>query len=420
CPNGTFGEYCKNDCKDNYYGFQCRYKCNCSGNETCYKATGCEATIYGNHENSSTQTNSTTSVLTVTLVAVVLVVIVFISWKSRHRLKSINLLQSLFLRTEPVFVQSRHKKCDIDIEDDDPYSEIRESMMVRPMTVYGRKLSIRSSFIDSDDPGDQYHRIELATSLRRPNLNNSTNDYTDYTEPIDEPLVQPKDNIYEQLIIDELTEIPRNSDNEIYAEVVENHNNASSPENPLNTAEPSDTDYIDDNCTEMIGYPMKMPPNTSEISNKTDFVIENKDNTTYAKVVTTFKNGCSSKIPLNTSGIPDKSNFLTSTNNNDEISENNTKSKDHTAESKEEKTESESERKINSVQFEEDNSNNNIVLNKIMSDCEDTPLVISVSVGKQTILVDLKDCNVLKSLSNDGILENAITSVQMSTYANKK
>ncbi|CAC5409105.1 unnamed protein product [Mytilus coruscus] len=381
CPNGTFGKNCMEKCGLKYYGWRCQFECNCLSNETCNKATGCEEII--NVDG-----------------------------------------------TQPDFFQSRHKTSDIDIEDDDPYSEIRESLMVRPMTVYGRKLSIRSSKID---PDDQYHRIELATSLRRPNLDKPTIEYTDYTEPIDEPLLQPKTNIYEQLIIDESTETQRNSDNAIYAEVVENQNNACSPQKHLNTTERSDkcnlvteVDYTDDkgdNCTERetTVYSMQMPLNTSEISNKTDVVIEIQDNTTYAKVVQNSNNECSSKIHLNTTGIPDKSNFVTGTNNNEEISENSTKSKVHTADSNGEMTtESESERQISSLQCEEDNSNKNIVLNKIMSDYEDTPVMISVSVGKQTIFIDLKDRNVLNSLSNDGILENAITSVQMTTNVNKK
>lgn len=83
-------------------------------------------------------------------------------------------------------------------------------------------------------------------------------------------------------------------------------------------------------------------------------------------------------------------------------------------------TESEFERKIRSDEFEENNSNTKVVLNKTMSDYGDTPVVISVSVGKQTIFIDLKDCNVLNSLPNDCILENAITSVKMSSNENKK
>ncbi|CAC5420830.1 unnamed protein product [Mytilus coruscus] len=372
CPNGTFGKNCVDKCDVNYYGLRCQFKCNCFENETCNKATGCEEIINVNG-------------------------------------------------TQPDFVQSRRKTSDIDIEDDDPYSEIRESMMVRPMTVYGRKLSIRSSYID---PDDQYHRIELATSLRKPNLDKYTIEYTDYMEPIDEPLLQPKNNIYEQLIIDELPETQRNSDNAIYAEVVKNQNNACSPQKHLNATESSDkcnlVIEVDNTGDKGDNYSDK-ETNTSEISDKTDVVIEIQDNTTYAKVVKNSNNECSSKIHLNTTGISDKLNFVTCTNKNEEISENSTKSKIHTTDNEGEMTtESESERKISSLQCEEENSNKNVVLNKIMSDYEDTPVLISVSVGKQTIFIDLKDRNVLNSLSNDCILENAITSVQMSTNVNKK
>ncbi|CAG2239481.1 unnamed protein product [Mytilus edulis] len=151
---------------------------------------------------------------------------------------------------------------------------------------------------------------------------------------------------------------------------------------------------------------MLMALNTSEISNKTDVGKEIKDNTTYAKVVKKDKNECLGKI---------------NPNDKVEISENSTKPKVPTTDNEGEMaTEGELKRKNSTVQCEEDNSNKNVGLNKIMSDYGDTPVVISVSVGKQTIFIDLKDCNVLNSLSNDGILENAITSVQMSTNVTKK
>ncbi|XP_071164575.1 uncharacterized protein [Mytilus edulis] len=307
-------------------------------------------------------------------------------------------------------------------------------MMVRPMTIYGRKLSIRSSYID---PDDQYHHIELATSLRRPNRKGSTTEYTDYTEPIDEPFLQPKNNIYEQLIIDELTETPKNSDNAKYAQVVKNHNDACSPQKDLNATEHSDKfnsltevddteDIYTDSYTERetTAYSMQMPLNSSNISEKTDFVTVTdiqiaSNNTTYATVVKNSANECSSKLHLNTStGIPDKSNCVK--NNNEEINENLIESKAYTTGNEGDMTtERESERKIRGHEFEENNSNTKVVLNKTMSDYGDTPVVISVSVGKQTICIDLKDCNVTNSNPNNGILENAITSVKLSSNESK-
>ncbi|XP_063427570.1 asparagine-rich protein-like [Mytilus trossulus] len=279
--------------------------------------------------------------------------------------------------THPVFARSRQNST-VNIEDDDHYSEIRESMMVRPMTVNGRKLSIRSSYIDSDDSNDQYHRIELATSLQKPNLKNSTNEYTTL---IVEPFLQPKNNnIYEQLLIDESTESQRNTDNAIQARVVKNHSNACSPQKDLNTTEYSDkfnsvtegvyTEDNVDNCTERetTAYSMQMPLNLSYISDKTDFVTDiqiSSDNTTYAKEVKNSANECSSKLHLNTStGIPDNLNFVT--NNNGEINEINIESKAYTEGNEGDMTtEIEFERKNRSDEFEENNSNTKVVLNKI-------------------------------------------------------
>ncbi|CAC5409108.1 unnamed protein product [Mytilus coruscus] len=257
------------------------------------------------------------------------------------------------VRTQHELVQTKHETSAIDIEDDDLYSEIRESMMVRPVTVYGRKLSIRSSYIDSDDPDDQYRRIELATSLRRPNIDKFTNEYKDYTELIDEPFLEPKNNIYEQLILDELTETQKNSDNATYAEVEEKPHNACSHHKHLNTNERSNKfDFVSevdntedkgDTCTEreMTVNCMQMPVNKSEISDKNDFVTEiqiSRDNATYAKVVTNYNNECSSKIHFNTTGIPDKANFATGTDNTEKISENSTESRAHTTDNKGEMT----------------------------------------------------------------------------------
>lgn len=224
--------------------------------------------------------------------------------------------------------------------------------MVRPMTVCERKLSIRSPNGDSDDPDDQNHRIELAIPLRSTNLNNSTNEFTDSTETIDEPFLQTGINVYEQLIIDESLETQ-------YAKVAENHFNLPSLKK-LNTFERSErfelvTEIDNTADTERVttACPMLTPPNRYEVANKT-----------YAKVVKNYNNECSSKIHPNTTGILDKLNFVTGTNINEEIRENSTKShKDHNADIESEMSaDSESESEVCSLQCEEDNSNITIEL----------------------------------------------------------
>ncbi|CAG2203893.1 unnamed protein product [Mytilus edulis] len=233
-----------------------------------------------------------------------------------------------------------------------------------------------------------------------------------------------KNNIYEQLIIDEWTETPRNSDKAIYEEVVKSQNSACSPQKHSKTNEDSDKCNLVtevDNSEDKEDNYSKEKRTHQKFQTKTDVVNEIKDNTTYVKVVKKSKNECLSKVHLNTIGISEKSYFLTGTNKNEEISESSTKSKVQTTDNEGKMTtESESIRKDSTLQCEEDNSNTNVGLNKIMSDCGDAPVVISVSVGKQTIFIDLKDCNVLNSLSNDGILENEISSVKMSTKVDKK
>lgn len=104
------------------------------------------------------------------------------------------------------------------------------------------------------------------------------------------------------------------------------HLNTNEHSNKFNfVSEVDNTEDKGDTCTEreITVNCMQMPLNTSEISDKNDFITEiqiYRDNATYAKVEKNYNNECSSKIHLNTTGISDKANFATGTDNTEKIS----------------------------------------------------------------------------------------------------
>ena len=47
CPAGTWGVNCSEVCKRGYYGRRCESKCNCTVNQRCDTADGCESYLHG-------------------------------------------------------------------------------------------------------------------------------------------------------------------------------------------------------------------------------------------------------------------------------------------------------------------------------------------------------------------------------------
>jgi hypothetical protein len=92
------------------------------------------------------------------------------------------------------------------------YYEIRESMMVRPMTVYGRRLSIiRTSC--NDNSVDQYEHVQL--SLKRLDLN-SVQTEEQNTENSSEDEIKRIPNEYATLVKKDNHDLPDADDNKEY------------------------------------------------------------------------------------------------------------------------------------------------------------------------------------------------------------
>ena len=92
------------------------------------------------------------------------------------------------------------------------YYEIRESMMVRPMTVYGRRLSIiRTSCNDNSD--EQYEHVQL--SLKRLDLN-SVQTEEQNTENSSEDEIKRIPNEYATLVKKDNHDLPDADNNKEY------------------------------------------------------------------------------------------------------------------------------------------------------------------------------------------------------------
>ncbi|XP_052063969.1 uncharacterized protein LOC127704110 isoform X2 [Mytilus californianus] len=215
CPEGKYGYNCKHDCLENYFGLRCRERCNCKENETCDKVHGCRVTkntdtgitlIYAKEssttfkdklkvptESSTTLKDELTiptkhmthtlqgddggdpvnSIIIAVLLTVLVIIVLVMVWKEREK------ICRRITDSQMSSVHERHKRRHANEDDENAYSEIRESKMVRPMTVYGRKLS-------QCDLDNQYNHLSLKQTNEISRINNYLyNMPTEYTEPID-------------------------------------------------------------------------------------------------------------------------------------------------------------------------------------------------------------------------------------------
>ncbi|XP_052057729.1 uncharacterized protein LOC127698354 [Mytilus californianus] len=201
CPEGKYGYNCQDDCSDNFFGLRCKHRCNCKENETCNKVHGCriienidaripmilvkessttlkdELTVPTEHMTHTLQGDDggdpVNSIIIAVLLAVLVIIVLVIVWKEREK------ICRRITDSQMSSVHERHKRRHANEDDENAYSEIRESKMVRPMTVYGRKLS-------HCDLDNQYNHLSLKQTNGISRINNYLyNMPTEYTEPID-------------------------------------------------------------------------------------------------------------------------------------------------------------------------------------------------------------------------------------------